>query len=174
MSRGMYSDQLHREYDFDTKNYTKYNDGDIDVIFREETDLDMDGEKEIISITKPKGQDVRNFDVIINIYKKINGETHLWRKNNLMFKDPVNGCMMDGLDKITLKSGGFDVEYTSCYDNKHAIRAISFSYKPKIDDFEVTKNTISFFSPESDGKNQYFDCKDHKYLFSSYDGRCEW
>ena len=150
------------------------NKNSMNIIFEEEADLDMDGSNEIISVAKPKEQDVRNFDIIITIHRIINGKISLWQENTLMFKDPINGCMMDGFEEIALHPNGFDIEYTSCYDNKHAIRSVSFSYKPQIDDFEVTKNTISFFSPESDGKNQYFDCKDHKYLFSSYSGLCEW
>jgi|GEM_PF-4578714 len=173
VSREIYSNQLNGEYDFDTKNYNRYDDRNMEVIFKEEADLDMDGEKEIISVTKPKGQDVRNFDVIINIYQKINGKTHLWRKNNLMFKDPVNGCMMDGLDEITLKPGGFDVEYTSCYDNNYVNRFVSFSYKSKADDFEVTENKILFFNAKSDNVSEDIICSSEQYLFSNYNGSCE-
>ena len=144
------------------------------VIYEKESDLDMDGENDIISVAKPKEQDVRNFDLEISVYRMVNGEAFLWQQNTLMFKDPIKGCMMEGLEDITLSEGGFAVEYTSCYDNKFVRRYVSFSYDSQTDDFKVVKNTILFYDPESDNTDRTLDCRDNEYLFSSYDGSCEW
>lgn len=144
------------------------------VILEKEADLDMDGDNDVINVAKPKEQDDRNFDLEISIYRTVNGKSHLWQHNILMFKDPINGCMMEGLEDIILNTGNFNIEYTSCYDNKHAKRFVSFSYNPQSDDFKVTKNIISFFNSESNEMNQTFNCKDNEYLFSSYNDGCEW
>ena len=144
------------------------------VILENEADLDMDGNNDVINVAKPKEQDDRNFDLEISIYRTVNGKSHLWQHNILMFKDPINGCMMEGLEDIILNTGNFNIEYTSCYDNKHAKRFVSFSYNPQSDDFKVTKNIISFFNSESNEMNQTFNCKDNEYLFSSYNDSCEW
>lgn len=150
------------------------NDDFIEVIVEKKADLDMDGDSDIISVTKPNGQDVRNFDVKISVYQMVGEKASLWQQNTLMFKDPINGCIMDGLEDITTSSGKFTIEYTSCYDNKYARRFVSFSYNPQSNDFKITKNTISFLEPESYDLNQIFDCRDNEYLFSSYDDSCEW
>lgn len=155
-------------------NRSKSDDNFNKVILEEEADLDMDGDSDFISIVKPKEQDDRNFDLEISVYRMVNKGVSLWQQNTLMFKDPINGCMMNGLEDISTSSGKFTIEYTSCYDNKYAKRFVSFSYDPKSDDFRVTKNIISFFNSESNDMNQTFNCKDNGYLFSSYDGSCEW
>ncbi len=144
------------------------------VILTREADLDMNGDSDVISVAKPQEQDDRDFDLKISVYRMINGKSHLWQQNVLMFKDPVNGCMMEGLEDIILSTGNFNIEYTSCYDNKYARRYVNFSYDPQSDDFKVIKNTIVFFNPESGDTDQKFDCRDNEYLFSSYDGSCEW
>ncbi len=144
------------------------------VILEKEADLDMDGDSDAISVAKPKEQDDRNFDLEISVYRTGNGKSHLWQHNVLMFTDPINGCMMEGLEDIILSAGNFNIEYTSCYDNNYARRYVSFSYDPQSDDFKVIKNTISFFDSESNGMEQTFNCRDNEYLFSSYDDDCEW
>lgn len=106
------------------------NDSYTKVILEKEADLDMDGDSDVISVAKPKGQDDRNFDLEISVYRTVNGKSHLWQHNILIFKDPINGCMMDGLEDISTSSGKFSIEYTSCYDNKYAKRFVSFSYDP--------------------------------------------
>lgn len=149
-------------------------DTSANTVFLKQADLDMDGDSDTISVTKPKEQDVRNFNIKITVYRMIKESRHLWQQNTLMFKDPSNGCMMDGLEDITTSLGQFSIEYTSCYDNKYARRYVNFSYDSQSDDFKVTENKISFLEPESDELNQTFDCRDNKYLFSSYDDSCEW
>ncbi|MGP5120901.1 SH3 domain-containing protein [Psychrobacter alimentarius] len=144
------------------------------VILEKKADLDMDGDSDFISVVKPKEQDDRNFDVKLSIHRTINGKISLWQQNVLMLKDPINGCMMDGLEGISTSSGKFTIEYTSCYDNRYAKRFVSFSYDPQSDDFKVTKNIISFFNSESNDMNQTFNCEDNGYLFSSYNDDCEW
>ncbi|SLJ84275.1 hypothetical protein [Psychrobacter sp. DAB_AL43B] len=150
------------------------NDSYTKVILEKEADLDMDGDSDFISVVKPKEQDDRNFDLEVSVYRMVNKEVSLWQQNTLMFKDPINGCMMNGLEEISTSSGKFIIEYTSCYDNKYAKRFVSFSYDPQSDDFKVTKNIISFFNSESNEMNQTFNCKDNGYLFSSYNDDCEW
>lgn len=144
------------------------------VILEKKADLDMDGDSDFISVVKPKEQDDRNFDVKLSIHRTINGKISLWQQNVLMLKDPINGCMMDGLEGISASSGKFTIEYTSCYDNRYAKRFVSFSYDPQSDDFKVTKNIISFFNSESNDMNQTFNCEDNGYLFSSYNDDCKW
>ena len=150
------------------------NDSYTKVILEKETDLDMDGDSDFISVVKPKEQDDRNFDLEISVYRMVNKGVSLWQQNTLMFTDPINGCMMDGLENISTSSGKFTIEYTSCYDNKYAKRFVSFLYDPQSDDFKVTENTISFFNSESNDINQTFNCKNNGYLFSSYNDDCEW
>lgn len=149
-------------------------DNPTNVILEKEADLDMDGDSDVISVAKPKEQDDRNFDLEISVYRTVNGKSHLWQQNTLMFKDPINGCMMDGLEDISTSSGKFTIEYMSCYDNKYGKRFVSFSYDIQSDDFKVIKNIISFFNSESNEMNQTFNCKDNGYLFSSYNDDCEW
>ncbi|WP_201512414.1 SH3 domain-containing protein [Psychrobacter alimentarius] len=155
-------------------NRLKSDDNFNKVILEKEADLDMDGDSDFISVVKPKEQDDRNFDLEISVYRMVNKEVFLWQQNTLMFKDPINGCMMDGLEDISTSSGKFTIKYTSCYDNKYAERFVSFSYHPQSDDFKVTENIISFFNSESNEMNQTFNCKDNGYLFSSYNDDCEW
>ncbi|WP_440464010.1 SH3 domain-containing protein [Psychrobacter sp. ASPA161_6] len=155
-------------------NRLKSDDNFNKVILEKEADLDMDGDSDFISVVKPKEQDDRNFDLEISVYRMVNKEVSLWQQNTLMFKDPLNGCMMDGLEDISTSSGKFTLEYTSCYDNKYAKRFVSFSYSPQSDDFKVTKNIISFFNSESNEMNQTFNCKDDRYLFSTYNDDCDW
>ena len=174
LETAIYPKQPDEQYGFDIHTDSQSDNREMKVILEKEADLDMDGENDIISVTKPKEHDVRDFDLEISVYRMVNGEAFLWQQNALMFKDPINGCMMDGLEDITLSEDGFTVEYTSCYDNKYALRFVGFSYDPQSDDFKVTQNTIGFFNPKSNEKNQTFDCKDNNYLFSSYDGDCEW
>lgn len=150
------------------------NDNFTEIVLTRASDLDANGENDTISVEKPKSQDDRNFDLKISVYRMINGKSHLWQQNVLMFKDPINGCMMDGLEDITTSLGKFTIEYTSCYDNQYARRFVSFLYDPQSNDFKVNKNTISFLEPESDELSQTFGCKDNNYLFSSYDDSCEW
>lgn len=155
-------------------NRLKSDDNFNKVILEKEADLDMDGDSDFISVVKPKEQDDRNFDLEISVYRMVNKEVSLWQQNTLMFKDPLNGCMMDGLEDISTSSGKFTLEYTSCYDNKYAKRFVSFSYSPQSDDFKVTKNIISFFNSESNEMNQTFNCKDDRYFFSTYNDDCDW
>ena len=155
-------------------NRLKSDDNFNKVILEKEADLDMDGDSDFISVVKPKEQDDRNFDLEISVYRMVNKEVFLWQQNTLMFTDPINGCMMDGLENISTSSGKFTIEYTSCYDNKYAKRFVSFLYDPQSDDFKVTENTISFFNSESNDINQTFNCKNNGYLFSSYNDDCEW
>lgn len=155
-------------------NRLKSNDNFNKVILEKKADLDMDGDSDFISVVKPKEQDDRSFDLEISVYRMVNKKVSLWQQNTLMFKDPINGCMMDGLEDISTSSGKFTIEYMSCYDNKYAKRFVSFSYDPQSDDFKVTKNIISFLNSESNDMNQTFNCKDNGYLFSSYNDDCEW
>lgn len=155
-------------------NRLKSDDNFNKVILEKEADLDMDGDSDFISVVKPKEQDDRNFDLEISVYRMVNKGVSLWQQNTLMFTDPINGCMMDGLENISTSSGKFTIEYTSCYDNKYAKRFVSFLYDPQLDDFKVTENTISFFNSESNDINQTFNCKHNGYLFSSYNDDCEW
>lgn len=155
-------------------NRLKSDDNFNKVILEKEADLDMDGDSDFISVVKPKEQDDRNFDLEISVYRMVNKEVFLWQQNTLMFTDPINGCMMDGLENISTSSGKFTIKYTSCYDNKYAKRFVSFLYDPQSDDFKVTENTISFFNSESNDINQTFNCKNNGYLFSSYNDDCEW
>ena len=155
-------------------NRLKSDDNFNKVILEKEADLDMDGDSDFISVVKPKEQDDRNFDLEISVYRMVNKEVSLWQQNTLMFKDPLNGCMMDGLEDISTSSGKFTIEYMSCYDNKYGKRFVSFSYDIQSDDFKVIKNIISFFNSESNEMNQTFNCKDNGYLFSSYNDDCEW
>lgn len=170
----IYPKQPDEQYSFDVNTDSQFNTSATKSILEKEADLDMDGDNDIVSIEKPKEQDDRNFDVKVAVYRMVNGKAFLWQQNTLMFKDPVNGCMMDGLEDITMSSGEFTIVYTSCYDNQYARRHVSFSYDSQTDGFRVIKNTIVFFNPESDDTNQKFDCRDNEYLFSSYDDSCEW
>lgn len=144
------------------------------VILEKEADLDMNGDKDFIKVAKPKGQDVRNFDVKISVYRMVDGKASLWQQNTLMLKDPINGCMMDGFENLSLSSGTFNVEYMSCYDKKYAVRQVKFAYDSSVDDFKVVKNTISFFDSEVNKEGEVLNCKDNNYYFSSYSGSCEW
>lgn len=174
LETAIYPKQPDEQYGFDIHTDSQSNNHTMKVILEKEADLDMNGDNDIISVAKPKEQDDRNFDLEISVYRRVNGEAFLWQQNTLMFKDPINGCMMNGLEDITMNSGEFTIVYTSCYDNKYARRHVSFSYDPKTDDFSVIKNAIVFFNPESDDTDQTFDCRDNEYLFSSYDDSCEW
>lgn len=142
------------------------------VIYRIESDLDLDGDKDFILVTKPKEQDIRNFDINITLYRQRNGTFDLWHENSAIFKDNPNGCMLDGLDTLSASSGEIKIDYSSCYDRKFANRTLIFSYDSNNDNFLLTKNTIVFTSPDTQSKTIH--CKHRVAYLSSYDDRCQW
>lgn len=142
------------------------------VIYRIESDLDLDGNQDLILATKPKEQDIRNFDITIALYRQRDGKFDLWYENSAIFKDNPNGCMLDGLEKISASSGEIKIDYSSCYDRKFANRTLVFLYDSAIDDFLLTKNTITFTSPDT--QSETIHCQHKVAYFSSYDDRCQW
>lgn len=155
-----------------TKNIENSIPTSMKVIYRIESDLDLDGDQDLILVTKPKEQDIRNFDINIALYRQRDGKFDLWYENSAIFKDSPNGCMLDGLEKVSASSGKIKIDYSSCYDRKFANRTLIFSYDSAIDDFLLTKNTITFTSPDTQSETVH--CQHKVAYFSSYDDRCQW
>lgn len=155
-----------------TKNIKNSIPTSMKIIYRIESDLDLDGDKDFILVTKPKEQDIRNFYINIALYRQRNSNFYLWHENSDIFKDNPNGCMLDGLEKISASSGQIKINYSSCYDRKFANRTLVFSYDSDNDDFLLTKNTIAFTSPDT--QSETIHCKHNVAYFSSYDDRCQW
>lgn len=158
--------------DTDQKNLVTNNSSKI-IILKTQADLNQDGIPDLIIATKPKNQDDRNFNADIEIYESKDNRFSLLKKNTTLFKEPVNGCMMEGLEDITATLDTFTIEYTSCYDNRYAQRKVSFTYDYQYNDFKIVDNKISFLD-NGNQSSQTYDCNFKDYFFSSYDDSCEW